>query len=67
MGLNYKNVAGSAYVVSEITGSRRKNESVQTNIGDNWYLYVIADLANEGKVSDTEFVNFVDAHQSSTE
>ena len=62
MGLNYKNIGKGKYVYSEISGSMDQNSSVKSNIGDNWYLHVIADMVNQKQVSEQEFANFFEAH-----
>jgi hypothetical protein len=62
MGLDYKNISKGQYVNSELTESAVENSNVRSDIGDQWYLHVIADLVNEKKVSEQEFANIFQAH-----
>jgi len=45
-------------VYREITGSKEKDSSVRSDIGNQWYLHVLADLVNEKVLCEEEFANF---------
>jgi hypothetical protein len=62
MGLDYDNIAKGQYVKSELAKSKDANSSVRSNIGDQWYLHVIADMVNTKQVSEQEFANIFQAH-----
>lgn len=49
-------------ITAEVTGSTEKNSSVRSDIGDQWYLHVVADLVNTKVVSEQEFYNIFQAH-----
>ncbi len=62
MELDYKNVCGGPYAISEITRSKEQNMSVRSDLGCQWYLHVLADLVNTKVIDETEFANFFQAH-----
>jgi hypothetical protein len=62
MGLDYGNIVGGSYVKSELSSAKEKNSSVRSDIGDQWYLHVIADMVNTKQISEQEFANIFQAH-----
>jgi hypothetical protein len=58
MGLNYKNIRKGHYRYSEISGNKDDDSSVKSNIGDQWYLHVLADLVSTNVLNEVEFMNF---------
>jgi hypothetical protein len=62
MGLDYKNICEGSYVNSELAKLKDANSSVKSDIGDQWYLHVIADMVNTKQVSEQEFANMFQAH-----